>query len=349
MTDQVHYPEPGAVLDGVTHAAIFLVLTISPGGESTVRDVLADSGGLLRSVGFRSPENNLSLVIGIGSDAWDRLYAGPRPADLHEFIALDGPVHHAPSSPGDLLLHIRAERLDLCFELAALFMDRLGGVAEVVDEVHGFRYFDLRDLLGFVDGTENPTGRAKLDAVVIGDEDPTFAGGSYVIVQKYLHDMPAWNALTVEQQEAAIGRTKLADVELPDDVKPVNSHVALNTINDADGNQLQILRDNMPFGAVGSAEYGTYFIGYARTPAVTEQMLRNMFLGNPPGTTDRILDFSTAVTGVLFYTPPPTFFDAQPAPADSAAAQDIIAQTPDGTAPTADASLGIGSLKRSTS
>ncbi|WP_066902834.1 Dyp-type peroxidase [Millisia brevis] len=348
MTDEAHYPEPGAVLDGVTHAAIFLVLTISPGGESTVRDVLADSGGLLRSVGFRSPENNLSLVIGIGSDAWDRLYAGPRPADLHEFIALDGPVHHAPSTPGDLLLHIRAERLDLCFELATLFMDRLGGVAEVVDEVHGFRYFDLRDLLGFVDGTENPTGRAKFDAVVIGDEDPTFAGGSYVIVQKYLHDMSAWNALTVEQQEAAIGRTKLADVELPDDVKPVNSHVALNTVNDADGNQLQILRDNMPFGAVGTAEYGTYFIGYARTPAVTEQMLRNMFLGNPPGTTDRILDFSTAVTGVLFYTPPPTFFDAQPAAADSAAAQDITSQDPDDSAPTADASLGIGSLKRST-
>lgn len=340
-------PEPGAVLDGVTHAAIFLVLTVSPGGEATVREVLADSGGLLRSVGFRSPVENLSLVIGIGSAVWDRLYAGDRPAELHEFVELNGPVHHAPATPGDLLLHIRAERLDMCFELAALFMDRLTGAVEAVDEVHGFRYFDLRDLLGFVDGTENPTGRAKFDAVVIGDEDPLFAGGSYVIVQKYLHDMSAWNALTVEAQEAVIGRTKLEDVELADDVKPTNSHVALNTVEDADGNQLQILRDNMPFGAVGSAEYGTYFIGYARTPAVTEQMLRNMFLGNPPGNTDRILDFSTAETGLLFYTPPPSFFDAQPPAPDDDAAQDT-STIPDESAPTADTSLGIGSLKRST-
>lgn len=355
-------PEPGAVLESVTHAAIFLVVTVDPGGESTVREVLADSGGLVRSVGFRAPESNLSLVIGIGSSAWDRLYSGDRPAQLHEFIELDGPDHRAPSTPGDLLLHIRAERLDLCFELATLFMDRLTGSVETVDEVHGFRFFDLRDLLGFVDGTENPTGRAKFDAVVIGDEDPAFAGGSYVIVQKYLHDMPAWNALTVEQQEAAIGRTKLADVELSDDVKPVNSHVALNTVNDADGNQLQILRDNMPFGRVGSAEYGTYFIGYARTPAVTEEMLRNMFLGNPPGTTDRILDFSTAVTGTLFYTPPPSFFDDQPpapdagsssaasmsASSNTGGAQATTSQSPDESAPIADTSLGIGSLKRST-
>ena len=159
------------------------------------------------------------------------------------------------------------------------------GRAGCVDEVHGFRFFDERDLLGFVDGTENPEGAAALAAITIGDEDHAFAGGSYVVVQKYVHDLDAWDALSVEEQERAIGRTKLSNVELPDEGKPSNSHVALNTIVDDDGEQQQILRYNMPFGRVGAREFGTYFIGYARSPEVIEQMLSNMFIGNPPATT----------------------------------------------------------------
>ncbi|MBN9181296.1 MAG: Dyp-type peroxidase, partial [Microbacterium sp.] len=186
-------------------------------------------------------------------------------------------------------------------------------LAVVVDEVHGFKYFDERDLLGFVDGTENPEGQDASDAVLIGDEDPLHAGGSYVIVQKYLHDMAAWNALSVEEQERVIGRTKLDDIEMPDDVKPANSHLALNVIEDEHGVQRQIMRDNMPFGSVGDGEFGTYFIGYAATPDVIEQMLRNMFLGNPPGTYDRILDFSTAHTGSLYFVPTVEFLDDPPA------------------------------------
>ena len=178
--------------------------------------------------------------------------------------------------------------------------------------MHGFKYFEVRDLLGFVDGTENPTARAAEEAVTIGAEDPHFAGGSYVIVQKYLHDLMAWNALPVEMQERAVGRTKLSNVELPDDVKPNNSHVALNTIVGPDGSERQVLRDNMPFGSVGSGEFGTYFIGYSRTPSVTEKMLENMFLGDPPGNYDRILDFSRAVTGTLFFVPTADFLEDPP-------------------------------------
>jgi porphyrinogen peroxidase len=316
--------EPQAVLTPLTEAAIFLVLTVHPGSDDRVREVLADVSGLRRSVGFRIPEGELACVTGVGDRVWDRLFGEPRPADLHPLPEIAGPRHRALSTPGDLLFHIRAHRLDLCFEFAQRLTARLRGSAEVIDEVHGFRSFDERDLLGFVDGTENPEGAAAEAAVLIGDEDPAFAGGSYAVVQKYLHDLDGWDALTVEEQERAIGRTKLSDIELADEIKPSNSHVALNTIVDDDGEERQIVRFNMPFGSVGAREFGTYFIGYASSPEVIEQMLTNMFIGKPPGNYDRILDFSRAVTGNLFFVPPLDFLDDPPAP---------------------DQSLGIGSLR----
>lgn len=302
-------PRPQAVLSSLSDNALFLTLVVDEGGEDAVRALLPDLAGLTRSAGVRAPEEHLSCVTGIGSALWDRLVDGPRPAGLHPLPVFAGATHTAPSTPGDLLLHIRAGRLHMCFELARFVVDRLRGAAHVVDEVHGFRYFDQRDLLGFVDGTENPEGADRADAVLVGDEDAAFRGGSYVVVQKYLHDMAAWNALTVEEQELVVGRTKLDDLELPDDVKPPDSHVAVNVIEDADGTERQILRDNMPFGTVGTDEFGTYFIGYAATPDVTERMLHRMFVGEPEGCHDRILDFSTALTGGLFFVPSQTMLD----------------------------------------
>ncbi|MGQ4433507.1 Dyp-type peroxidase [Streptomyces sp. SAS_260] len=305
-------PTSQAVLETLTPSATFLVVTVEPGGEDAVRQLLEDLAGLTRSVGFRAPDGRLSCVTGIGSEVWDRLFGGPRPAELHPFRELVGDRHRAVSTPGDLLFHIKAVRADLCFELATAIMGRLAGAVTVRDEVSGFQYFDVRDLLGFVDGTENPVGRTARDAVVIGAEDPEFAGGSYVIVQKYVHDMAAWNALPVEQQERAIGRSKLTNMEMDDDVKPADSHLALNVITGPDGTERKILRDNMPFGSAAQGEFGTYFIGYARTPSVTEQMLRNMFLGTDTASHDRILDFSTAVTGSLFHVPSADFLDDLP-------------------------------------
>ncbi|HWC86498.1 MAG TPA: Dyp-type peroxidase [Solirubrobacteraceae bacterium] len=329
----------------LTEAAIFLVVTVEAGAEEEVRGVLADATGLVRSVGFRVPAGTLSCVVGIGSALWDRMFApGARPAGLHVLPGIAGSRHVAVSTPGDLLFHIRARRMDLCFELAGQVMNRLSGVARVVDEVHGFKYFDERDLLGFVDGTENPTGSAAMAAAVIGAEDPQFAGGSYVIVQKYLHDLAAWNALTVEDQERVIGRSKLADIELADEVKPANSHVALNTITDASGAQRQIVRDNMPFGTVGEGEFGTYFIGYAASPDVTEEMLTRMFVGDPPGNYDRILDFSTAVTGSLFFVPSAEFLDHPPGASEGAGAWGA-AEGAGARGAAGDGSLGIGNLK----
>lgn len=297
----------------LTRAAIFLVATIDAGGEAQVHDALPELSGMAPALNFRDPTKRLSLVTSVGSDAWDRLFSGPRPAQLHPFVELTGPRHTAPATPGDLLFHIRAEAMDVCFELARRILRALHGAVTVVDEIHGFRYFDNRDLLGFVDGTENPVGDEALGATAIGDEDPVFAGGSYVHIQKYVHDMTGWESLAVGEQERVIGRTKLEDIEFDDAVKPPNSHVALNVITDEDGAELDIVRANMPFGTAGTGEAGTYYIGYSRNPAVTERMLRNMFLGDPPGNTDRILDFSTALTGGLFFTPTLDFLDDPPA------------------------------------
>ena len=324
------------VLAGLSLSALFLVAVVEPGGEEQVRDTLADVGGLVRSVGFRAPDDGLSAVVGIGSDLYDRLFSGPRPAELRPFREIRGDRHVAVATPGDLLVHVRARDMGLCFELADLLMGRLAGAVTVVDEVHGFRYFDQRDLLGFVDGTENPTGAAAAAAAVIGEQDAPFAGGSYVVVQRYLHDMAAWNALSVEEQERVIGRTKLSDVELPDDVKPPNSHVALTTVVDDDGTERQIVRANMPFASITTGERGTYFIGYAASPDVLDRMLTNMFVGDPPGTTDRVLDFSTATTGALFFVPSQDFLDDPP--------PGPVAVAPAAAEP-ADASLAIGSLR----
>ena len=248
---------------------------------------------------------------------WNSTFSGEIHAD----------TRHAVSTPGDLLFHIRAKRMDLCFELATQIMARIGHAVSPEDEVHGFRYFDDRDLIGFVDGTENPRGQEAVGAVLVGEEDPNFAGGSYVIVQKYLHDMDGWNALSSEEQERIIGRKKLSDIELDDSAKPTSAHSALTTIVE-DGKEIKILRDNMPFGRASQGEFGTYFIGYSRSPRTIEQMLENMFIGRPAGNYDRLLNFSRAVTGSLFFVPSATFLEAvaddQPAVADTSAAPTVI-------------------------
>ena len=296
--------QPQPVIAPLTRAAIFLVVTVNPGDDhrAIVRSFCEDFPALVRAVAFRDLEGYLSCVMGFGSSAWDQLFKSARPAGLHVFREFHAGSRHAVATPGDILFHIRAARMDLCFELATQFMARLGGSVSPVDEIHGFQYFDDRDLIGFVDGTENPTDEAAADATLIGDEDPGFAGGSYVIAQKYLHDMAAWNGLSTEAQERIIGRTKLTDIELDDAVKPTSAHNALTTIHE-NGKETKILRDNMPFGDAARGEFGTYFIGYARSPRSIEQMLENMFVGRPPGNYDRLLDFSRALTGNLFFVP----------------------------------------------
>ena len=338
---------PQAVTAGLTRAAIFMVVTLKQGSanRTIIRSFCSDLSAIFRAVEFRDLEAGLSCIMGIGSEAWDQLFGAPRPAELHPFREILAGARHAVSTPGDLLFHIRAKRMDLCFEMATHIMARIGEAVTPVDEVQGFRYFDDRDLLGFVDGTENPRGDEVAEAALIGDEDRTFAGGSYVIVQKYLHDLAGWNALPTEAQERIIGRTKLSDIELDDSVKPTSAHNALTTIEE-NGKQIQILRDNMPFGHAGSGEFGTYFIGYSRSPRSIEQMLENMFVGRPPGNYDRLLDFSRAVTGNLFFVPTATFLDSVTEEGSGVPSAPAPAAEPaPGVPPESDGSLHIGSLK----
>lgn len=346
-TRQTQLPLAQPILSPLTRAAIFLVVCIkpSPGNYAVVRSLCADLSGLVRAVEFRDIEAGFTCVAGFGSSAWDELFGKPRPAELHRFREIQSGERHAVSTPGDVLFHIRSKRMDMCFELATHIMERIKDAVSVVDEVHGFRYFDDRDVIGFVDGTENPRGSAACDAALVSEEDAQFAGGSYIITQKYLHDMEGWNALSTEQQERIIGRKKLSDVELDDAVKPSSAHNALTTVVE-NGEEVKIVRDNMPFGRPGYGEFGTYFIGFCRTPRRIEQMLENMFVGRPPGNYDRLLDFSRPATGNLFFAPSATFLDSlgDEEPAMDSTTTDAQPDQPS-SLPAHDTSLGIGSLK----
>lgn len=325
--DSPDTPEVPQQVDALlTKSAVFLVVRIGEGTEAldAVRESLAGLNDLVKTVGFRDRRAELSCTVGIGSRVWSALTGKQLPAELHPFPEVSGEKHTAVSTPGDLLFHIRAEREDFCFEFERLLLENLGSSVTVLDETSGFRYFDSRDLLGFVDGTANPVAGDLPKATLVGPEDPDFAGGSYVVVQKYLHNLDAWRTLATERQEAIIGRTKLDNVELDDALSGQKSHKTLTTIEDEQGEH-DILRDNMPFGSPGSGEFGTYFIGYTRRLAVLELMIKRMFIGDPPGLHDRILDFSTAHTGTTFFAPTDTMLSKLAELGDAVAADPPLA------------------------
>lgn len=292
--------------------ALFIVLGLSltDGVKEKVIDFAANFSALTRSLRARYPDDNFNAVLGFSSNAWDMLFAGqPKPHELTTFKEIKGPKYTAVSTPGDLFFHIRADRQALCYELASIIHEQLKDLTHPVDEVHGFRYFDGRAIIGFVDGTENPEPEIAAEYALAATEDPLFTGGSYAFVQKYVHDMDKWRSLSDEEQEKVIGRKKFNDVELGDDVKPGTAHNNVSKAYDDEGNELKIMRANMPFSNPSKGEYGTYFIGYANKFSTTRQMLEHMFQGNAEGHLDRLLDFSTAQTGTLFFVPTVDFLD----------------------------------------
>ena len=328
---------PQPVSAPLTRAAIFLVVTINPGpDQSRGRSiVLRRPSGIVPRRGISRPRGRSHLRDGdrlrrmgppVRTPAAGR--AAPVPGDSGRIapcgiVARRSAVPYPREADGSLL--------------------RTGDAgswrASVTRSQRSTRFMDFvtsttATSSGFVDGTENPAGQAVIEAAIIGEEDAAFAGGSYVIVQKYLHDMDGWNALSTEAQERIIGRTKLSDIELDNSIKPTSAHNALTTITE-NGREFKILRDNMPFGSAAAGEFGTYFIGYCRTPRVTEQMIENMFVGRPPGNYDRLLDFSRAVTGTLFFVPSASFLESvndDDADAATPAATSVVEPAPS-TAP----------------
>ena len=323
--------------------AVFLTLCIGPAetDAARAREVCAMVPTLVRSVGRRDSAAELSCVVAFGADAWERLVPGRgRPKQLHAFRALSDGPRTAPVTDGDVFLHVRADRRDFCHELVRLIMGKLGDSVRVVDETHGFAYMDNRDLIGFVDGTENPDGQARVLWTIVGDEDPDHAGGSYVTVQRYVTDFDKWGSTPTEEQERAIGRTKADDIEL--DACPPSAHKARTTIVRGGGQEQKIVRHNLAWGT--STEAGTFFIAYARDLSVTEEMLQRMFVADAAGVYDRLLDFSRPVTGAHFFAPSLEVLEALADPPATAASDVAV---PTGAAPASDGSLGIGSLRRS--
>lgn len=295
-------PDSQNVTDYTNNNTIFMVWDFKDTPE--VKDVFSKLCKLIinlnNSVNVRFPVSRASCVMGIGHDAWLRLGLPlPLPKELANFEPIIGSKHTAVSTRGDLHFHIRADTTSICYDMASAITDLLSPVAISTEEIHGFRYWDSRSILGFVDGTENPHGQDRELFGIVGNEDPVYQGGSYLFVQKYIHNLTAWKGLSTEQQEKVIGRYKANDIEMADDVKPSNSHIALANV----GDELKIVRDNMPFGNMSTNEMGTYFIAYASTFSTVQKMLNNMFIGSPEGNYDRILDFSTAKTGGLFFVP----------------------------------------------
>jgi putative iron-dependent peroxidase len=295
-------PDSQNVTDYTNNNTIFMVWEFKDGLE--VKGVFKKLCKLIinlnNSANVRFPVSRVSCVMGIGHDAWLRLQLPvPLPKELANFVPIIGEKHTAVSSKGDLHFHIRADTTSICYDIASAIADVLNAVAVSTEEIHGFRYWDSRSILGFVDGTENPHGQDRALFSMVDGDDPAYTGGSYLFVQKYIHDLTSWKNLSTEEQEKVIGRYKANDVEMADEVKPANSHIALANV----GDDLKIVRDNMPFGNISTNEMGTYFIAYASTFGTVQKMLTNMFIGSPVGNYDRILDFSTAKTGSLYFVP----------------------------------------------
>jgi porphyrinogen peroxidase len=348
-------PQPQNVLDNPGDNTIFLVWNFKKDQEveAVFHRICALVINLNNSGEIRFPDSGATCIMGIGHDAWRRLgLPVPLPKELENFMPIVGGKHTAVATRGDLHFHIKGRVGSICFDMAAAITQILDPVAVPVEEVHGFRYWDGRSILGFVDGTENPEGEKRAFFGLIGEEDPVYKGGSYLFIQKYIHDLKAFKALSVEQQEKVFGRYKESDVEMPDEVKPSNSHSALANV----GDDLKVIRDNMPFGNMSTNEMGTYFIAYASTFSTVKKMLDKMFIGSPEGNYDRLLDFSTPKTGSLFFAPSLSFLkniaSGTPALEDIPSATDAAGGFQEAgsrwsvLASLGDGSLSIGSLKK---
>ena len=227
----------------------------------------------------------------------------PMPEELIEFTPLGEGEIVAPASDVDVLIHCHSNRHDLHFYLLRKLMAAISDYVEVVDETYGYRFMDARDMTDFIDGTENPKGAQREEVAII--PDGAFAGGSYVMAQRFIHNLPAWNRLSVSAQEKVIGRTKPDSIELED--VPAASHVGRVDIKE-EGKGLKIVRHSLPYGSV-TGDHGLLFLAYCNTMHNIKVMLESMY-GTADGKTDQMLRFTQAVTGAYFFAPSPEMLAA---------------------------------------
>lgn len=266
--------------------------------QAGMQEFISRYQAIVRSMRIRANGDHLKTTLGFSNTAWDYLFPNAaKPKELETYQTLKGPKYEMPAADGDIFIHLRADRETVVYEMMAQLREFLKDYADLVDETKGFRYFEGRAIIGFIDGTENPMVEEAADYAIVGDEDPEFENGSYAFAQKWRHHMDVWDKLSTETQEKAVGRKKFNDLELEDDEKFHNAH---NVASQAkiNGEEQKIVRMNVPFSDPASGNTGTYFIGYSRHWTVTKLMLQNMLDKN-----DYLLSFSDILGGQLFFIP----------------------------------------------
>jgi putative iron-dependent peroxidase len=281
--------------------AQYLMFNVIGDDHAMIRRKLADILNIFEHYDNEHYEAMVSGVVAVGSGYWLELYPGLIPMELSPFPDMECEDRRAPVVPCDLFIQIRADRADICFAIATAVFSLMSDDVELIEQIASFRYLDGRDLTGFVDGTENPKGMHKFDVAIVGDDDPDFAGGSYIHIQRYRHDLDKWNAMKVENQEEVIGRTKTDDIEFKSEDKAKFSHTKRTSIKQADGKSVEILRQSMPYGDM--KVQGLMFISCAKSPKPFTDMLSSMIFGDEHGIYDKLLDFTTAETGAAFFAP----------------------------------------------
>ena len=284
----------------------FTVLKLKRDDQAKAQEAIQEfadrSQAIIRSLRIRDShlqsDSALKVAIGFSSAAWDYLFPkAAKPKELETYTGLTGPEYKMPASEGDIFLHIRASNEAVVYEAQTQFRQFLQDVTEVVDETKGFRYFEGRAIIGFIDGTEAPAAEDAADYAIVGDEDPEFINGSYAFAQKWHHDMAFWENMKTEEQEKAIGRQKFNDLELEDDEKYANAH-NVSAKFDENGVEQKIIRMNVAYSDPAVGDTGTYFMGYARHWTVTKNMLQQML-----DKSDFLLTFSDILSGQLFFVP----------------------------------------------
>jgi putative iron-dependent peroxidase len=301
-------PQKGICAEPNLHA-LFLMFNVIDEDEQVIRVKLARILDLFTHFDEEHYEAMVSGVVAIGSNYWMELYPGLIPQELAPFPDMQCEDRSAPVAPCDLFLQIRADRADICHAIGIEIFALLQPHVELIEEVHGFRYLDGRDLTGFVDGTENPRGLRKLDVAIVGDDDPDFVGGSYIHIQRYRHNLAKWQVLPVSKQEGVIGRTKADNVEFASEDKQAFAHIKRTSVKDEQGQSMEMLRQSMPYGDM--TVQGLYFMSCAKSPKPFTRMLRSMIVGDENGVYDKLLDYTTAETGAAFFAPSINFIKQQ--------------------------------------